>query len=177
MNEITPHPNDSTDVRIPAESLRLLARSAEPGTARALRDAGRRAGEVIGVELAAGCDPEEEPMGAYWATARESLASRGLGQADYDLLAPGVAEIRLSGTPESEGAPTEEDGAGCPFTTGLLAGLLSETAGSPVALLEVECRARGDEICRFLAGAEQRLRDVRREILSGATVEEAVEAS
>lgn len=183
MDETAPHPTGSRDVRVPSASLRLLARSGDRPTTGALREAGRRAGEAIADELAPLCEPEEAPMSTYWAAVRETLVERGLGDAEYRLLGPGTAEVRIADSPEARphrdgrGGGTETDAGGCPFATGLLAGLLSRVAGSPVAVLEVGCRDRGEEACRFLAGGEERLRTVRREILAGATVEEAVDGS
>lgn len=183
MDETAPHPTGPPDVRVPSESLRLLARSGDRPATGALREAGRRAGEAIADELAPRCEPEEVPMAEYWATVREALARRGFGDAEYRVLGPGAAEIRIAGAPEARphrdggAGGAEADAGGCPFATGLLAGLLSRVAGSPVAVLEVACLGRGEETCRFLAGAEERLRSVRSEILAGATVEEAVDAS
>lgn len=180
MDDTNPVPPERPDVRIPAESLRALsraARGADEATGRALREAGRRAGAAICAQVAREADPGTEPMAAFWGAVREALAERGLGGASYGLLAPGVAEVLLTGGPEV--GTTEGNGAGppgCPFATGLVAGLLSEAAGSPVAVLEVECGSRGSEACRFLVGDETRLRSVRGRVLTGSSVEEAVGA-
>jgi predicted hydrocarbon binding protein len=48
----------------------------------------------------------------------------------------------------------------CHVTAGMLAGLLGRLAGSHVAVMEIECRSRGDEQCRFLAGAPETLQAV-----------------
>ena len=39
--------------------------------------------------------------------------------------------------------------ASCSFSAGYLSGLLTELAGGPIAVLEVACRARGDDTCSF----------------------------
>jgi bacteriochlorophyll 4-vinyl reductase len=45
----------------------------------------------------------------------------------------------------------------CHFTTGALAAFLSAQAGTPVAVIEVECRSSGAERCRFAAGSPEML--------------------
>lgn len=45
----------------------------------------------------------------------------------------------------------------CHFSCGLLADFLGRLAGSQVAVMEVECRSRGNGRCRFLAGAPETL--------------------
>jgi hypothetical protein len=44
------------------------------------------------------------------------------------------------------------DQPSCHFTTGVLANILGRAADGEVAVLEVECRSRGDQRCRFLFG-------------------------
>ena len=41
----------------------------------------------------------------------------------------------------------------CHITTGLLAAFMSELAGEPVAVMQVECLTCGDQRCRFLIGS------------------------
>lgn len=48
----------------------------------------------------------------------------------------------------------------CHVTAGMLAGLLGRLAGEHVAVMEIECRSRGDAECRFLAGAPDTLQAV-----------------
>jgi predicted hydrocarbon binding protein len=48
----------------------------------------------------------------------------------------------------------------CYVTAGILAGLLGRLAGENVAVMEIECRSRGDERCRFLAGSPDTLQAV-----------------
>jgi predicted hydrocarbon binding protein len=48
----------------------------------------------------------------------------------------------------------------CHLTAGVLAGLLGRLADQHVAVMEIECRTRGDATCRFLAGAPETLQAV-----------------
>ena len=173
MDDAPHSPTRRDDVRLPPGTLGALARIArteDDSTARALREAGRRAGAEIAALLAETVDPAREPMDAFWAAVREELAERGLGDARYGLLGSDLAEVRWTDGPE---AASGGDGAGCPFATGLLAGLLSEAAGTAVAVLEVTCGASDEAGCRFLAGDGERLRAVRRGLLAGSDLEEA----
>lgn len=178
MDDSPPTPSGRSDVRLPADSLRALSRAALDGdeaTGRALLEAGRRAGSSICSEVASEVDPSTDSMASFWDAARAALSERGLGDASYEHLDGGVAEIRLSGGPEAGAARENGAGpAGCPFATGLVAGLLSEAAGAPVAVLEVACRSGGAEACRFLVGDEPRLRTIRRHVLDGVSLEEAI---
>jgi predicted hydrocarbon binding protein len=51
-------------------------------------------------------------------------------------------------------------GPSCHVTAGVLAGMLGRMAGEHVAVMEIECRSRGDGHCRFLAGAPETLQAV-----------------
>lgn len=182
MDQTPPPPTGPPDVRLPAECLGALARAARADsgqTAVALREAGRRSGSAIASELARRTDPGSVTMEAFWDAVREELEARGLGEARYALLAPGVAEVRWRDGPETSAGDADQavGAGGCPFSTGVLAGLLGEIAGAPVAVMEVACRARGTDACRYLVGDAERLRAVRRAIRSGSSVEEAAGAA
>ncbi len=59
-----------------------------------------------------------------------------------------------------EWAEAEPGGAAhpaCHFSCGCLAAFLTAQAGAPIGVLEVECRSRGDDACRFLAGSSASL--------------------
>lgn len=50
------------------------------------------------------------------------------------------------------------EGPSCFFSTGLLASFFTALAdGSPIAVMEIECRGQGDTQCRFLAGSPDTL--------------------
>ena len=50
--------------------------------------------------------------------------------------------------------------ASCSISTGILAALFGKLAGGPVAVMEVECRSKGDRSCRFLVGSNDVLNTV-----------------
>jgi predicted hydrocarbon binding protein len=70
----------------------------------------------------------------------------------------GQAVMALDST---EWAEASEEGRGefpsCHITCGLLADFFGRLADGLVAVMEVECRSRGDARCRFLAGAPETL--------------------
>jgi hypothetical protein len=55
-----------------------------------------------------------------------------------------------------------------------MSGLLSQIAGGPVAVLEVSCRTRGDDACRFGFGSERAITDLHGLLLDGADLDSAL---
>lgn len=163
-------------VRLPSRVLSHLADRVGPVGSEAhaaLREAGRLTGVHLLEELGPGADPEHADPGAFWSEVSWALQDRGLGTLDYRLLGSDLADLRLHDGPESAG-DGDRGRPGCPFSTGLLGGLLSQVAGEPMAVLEVECAADGASGCRFLAGGEARLSGIGERLREGASVEEAV---
>jgi hypothetical protein len=58
----------------------------------------------------------------------------------------------------------------------MLADLLSRLVGSDLALLEVDCRSRGDASCRFLLGSAEALQMVFEGLRKGEGVDVVVKA-
>jgi len=162
-------------IRVPAGVLPELVRGCEragPEALGALRAAGRVAGTGILDDVGDGSAPESLGLSAYWDCVSRTLESSGFGPARYEVLSSGISSVVLPELPEADG---RDEHPGCPFATGLLAGLLGRTAGEAVAVLEVECRAGGHPACRFLVGAEGRLREVREHLMGGGSLAEALE--
>ena len=86
----------------------------------------------------------------------EFLADQGWGALTATPLSPAV--LALDSTEWAEAA---DDGRGefpsCHLTCGLLADFFGRMSDGLVAVMEVECRSRGDGRCRFLAGAPETL--------------------
>ena len=66
--------------------------------------------------------------------------------------------------------------ASCFFSTGFLSGLLSALAGGPVAVLEIGCRTRGGDHCRFAFGSETAIHELYGRLLDGVGLAEALDA-
>src|SRR5882724_781656 len=62
----------------------------------------------------------------------------------------------------------------CHLTCGLLADFLGRISEGPVAVMEVECRSRGDARCRFLAGAPETLGTLYERMAQGSSYDEAL---
>jgi predicted hydrocarbon binding protein len=62
----------------------------------------------------------------------------------------------------------------CHLSSGLLAELLSRVSGSPLGVMEVECRSRGEPRCRFLAGAPETLQILYTRMAEGSTYLQAL---
>ncbi len=62
----------------------------------------------------------------------------------------------------------------CHLSAGMLADLLGRIAGEPTAVMEVECRSRGDARCRFLAGSPETLGSLYERMARGSGYAEAL---
>jgi len=62
----------------------------------------------------------------------------------------------------------------CHLTCGLLADFLGRISEGPVAVMEVECRSRGDAGCRFLAGSPETLSTLYERMAQGSSYGEAL---
>jgi hypothetical protein len=105
----------------------------------------------------------------------EFFTNQGWGALDMSQVSPGV--LGLASPDWAEAAPTV--GArypSCHFTSGLLADFFGRLAGDTVAVMEVECRTRGDEHCRFLVGSPDMLATVYERMSEGLNYAEASQA-
>lgn len=140
--------------------------------ARALQQAGIAAGDAFFQMLThpGGEDPADWDETVFWRRFAELFERRGWGRIANESVHPGVSGLDAFDWVESNpdlmaGRPS------CHFTTGLLANLLGRVCKAEVAVLEVECRSRGDSRCRFLYGSPEVLDEVYGRIRSGADVE------
>ena len=171
----------TTSLRTPLSptSLRALRRAvaAEAGpdaAARALQQAGMAAGDALFDRLFEDAEePRSMSLPEFCDALSDALEREGLGRLEPEELHEGigtfVSESWAEAEPDTEGRPT------CFFTAGLLAALLGRVADGEVAVLEVECRSRGDARCRFAFGAEDTLTTVHGALSGGASLDEAVE--
>jgi hypothetical protein len=68
------------------------------------------------------------------------------------------------------------DHAACHWTTGMLADVLGRVAGSPLAVLEVECRSAGSPRCRWLVGSPEVLGQLYEQMAAGADYASVIDA-
>jgi bacteriochlorophyll 4-vinyl reductase len=152
----------------------LIASAGEEAAADALRTAGHAAGDAFYQVLAARQDPATLTTDRFWRSLNQLFSSRGWGQFSYTEAHPGVGELSAA-----EWADAEADGRSaqpaCHFTTGLLANLLGRVAGGDVAVLEVACRSRGDQHCRFLFGGADAVYAVYERLADGENADAALQ--
>lgn len=101
------------------------------------------------------------------------LGESGWGTVAVEQVSPAV--LALSAPDWAEATP--DGGApwpSCHLSSGLLAELLVRATGADLGVLEVECRSRGDERCRFAVAAPATLAGIYERLASGAPAAEAL---
>jgi len=153
---------------------RHQARGSEAAQALGLQSAGYAAGAEVFANLGGSfSEPTVNAMErSYWRSLSRRLSERGYGSFSANTTHPGAGLLTRRAPPEADVIP--ELGIGCAFTTGLLASVLTRTAGAPVAVLEVRCRTRGDGTCVFAFGSENTIGRLYATILDGKPVEHAL---
>lgn len=92
-----------------------------------------------------------------------------LGWGSVQVSALGEATFAVDSTDWAEA----QEGAGlqypaCSFTSGVLADFFTRYADAPLAVMEVECRSRGDGHCRWLVGSPETLTQLYQHMAQGA---------
>ncbi len=142
--------------------------------AQALQEAGYAAGEgtfqafVRWLPANAGVDDPRELAAPRLAEILSKFFS-SLGWGTVEVTALGDAAVAFDSTDWAEAQP----GAGlqypgCYFTAGLLADFMSRIGDTALAVMEVECRSRGDARCRWLVGAPDTLTALYQHMAQGA---------
>jgi hypothetical protein len=102
---------------------------------------------------------------------------RGLGWGQLAVERLGAGSLALDSSDWAEADPGSAAFApSCHVTAGLLAGFLGRMADQDVAVLEIECRSRHDERCRFLAGSPEMLQAVYDAVTAGQDYREVLAA-
>ena len=174
-----PPPNDARPVglALPVGALAALrgaVLSAPDGQLR-LRDAGFAAGGALFDAFAerarhrAGGEPADLPRPDFVRELGAFFRERGWGALDAD--APEDAETVALTAPDWAEADAEGERPSaypaCHFSTGVFAGFLARVAGQPLAVLEVRCRAAGDDRCEFLVGSPPVMDRIWEEMMRG----------
>lgn len=180
MTQPTARPQE---LALPVASLaalrKALARSVGADAAAvALQEAGVAAGDAFYEMLLRAPGGEDGsaadwPETVFWRRFGELFERRGWGRIANETLHNGVGALDAFDWTESE----PDSGAqrpSCFFTAGLLANLLGRVSNDEVAVLEVECRSRGDSRCRFLYGAPEVLDLVYGRVRRGEPVDESI---
>lgn len=173
----------NTDIRLPVASLGALRRAladavGADATANALQKAGYAAGDAVFQHLASmtgGADVADLPLTDFFRHLAQIFRQLGWGELQHEAVHAGVGALETTDWFESHTVSGARRPS-CFFTTGLLANLLGRTAGADVAVLQTECRSRGDDRCRFLFGSQEALAAVYSRLVDGQSVEASLAA-
>ena len=166
----TPNPPSPLVALSPA----ALHRLRDTAGAQVLQEAGYAAGEgayrsfagwlpgVAGVD-----DPGELAASRLGEVLSRFLSSLGWGTVAVTQLSPAVVAVESADWSEAQ------PGAGlqypsCAFSSGFLADFFSRLGDAPLAVMEVECRSRGEARCRWLIGAPDSLNALYEHMAQGA---------
>lgn len=146
-------------------------------TVRALHQAGYQAGTVAATNLAVRDEENEKTMeeSAFWNEITEFFQERGWGTLRHRSPSSAVGILSSSNWAEAS-ADLNNPTASCFFSTGFFSGLLSELADGPIAVLEIECRTRGESICEFAFGSESAIHKLHSCLLEGVDLDGALRA-
>jgi predicted hydrocarbon binding protein len=157
-----------TDVQLSASSLVALSPRAlhalrDRVGAQALQEAGYAAGEPTfrafssWLPQAAGVDQPGELAAPRLAEVLSQFFM-SLGWGAVQVTAVGDAAVAVDASAWAEAAPEAQlQYPSCFFTAGLLADFMGRLADASLAVMEVECRSKGDARCRWLVGAPETL--------------------
>lgn len=169
------------EVALPAAAFgalqKTLWREAGPLAAiHSLHTAGYEAGEFMYTAFFSTLRQPLEKTGErhFWTALSQFLRSRGWGSVVHTAPHPGVG--LLTSADWAEAGTGREEQPTCAFSAGLISSLLTRAAESPVAVLEVSCRARGNDACGFAFGSEATIHDLYGALLDGNDLQQALAA-
>ncbi len=146
--------------------LRRRLQVADPQTTAALlQDAGFVTGDLLAqrwrdlVRRRTGLD-EVAHLDREWFAPLLGELCTSLGWGTLEVSSADETQLLLTSADWAEADPDSSTHPSCHFSCGCLAAFLTALAEQPLAVLEVECRSRGDQVCRFLAGSRQTLAEV-----------------
>jgi predicted hydrocarbon binding protein len=101
----------------------------------------------------------------------------GGGWGTVTMSPVGTGALALDSSDWAEAEPGSAQAPMCFFSAGMLADFLGRLSEETVAVMEVECRSRGDARCRFLSASPEVLERVYNEMTQGRSYEEALTAA
>jgi predicted hydrocarbon binding protein len=120
--------------------------------------------------------PEAQPASMFGQRATQFFSELGWGALDLGTVGNSVASVDSTNWAEADPASALEF-PGCYLTTGLFADFFGRLAGSPLAVMEVECRSMGAERCRFLLASGDVMQHVYDAMGNGLAYDAAVAAA
>ncbi|HEV8400018.1 MAG TPA: V4R domain-containing protein [Gemmatimonadales bacterium] len=149
----------------------LLSRAPDQAIA-ILQEAGYAAGEGLYRAFAAANNPSDLDADVFAETLSEFFTRGGWGALTMSPV--GTEALALDSSDWVEAEPGTSQTPMCFFSAGMLADFLGRMSDEPVSVMEVECRSRGDERCRFLSATPDVLQRVYEAMTEGRTYEEAL---
>lgn len=149
----------------------LLSRAPDQAIA-ILQEAGYAAGEGLFRAFAAANNPSDLDADVFAETLSDFFTSGGWGA--VTLSPVGTEALALDSSDWVEAEPGTSQTPMCFFSAGMLADFLGRVSDEPVSVMEVECRSRGDERCRFLSATPDVLQRVYEAMTEGRSYEEAL---
>lgn len=156
-----------------------LERSLGTQAAALLQEAGFASGEPLHARFCEWLTAEYgvgAPQSLDAAFLGEALSGffRSLGWGSLSLSQLGGAAVVLDAPAWAESAPGSGPYPSCHLSSGVLADLFSRMAGGQFAAMEVECRSRGDDRCRFLLASPETLTAVYDRMVHGLTYQQGL---
>jgi predicted hydrocarbon binding protein len=157
----------------------VLEREVPAQSAGLLREIGFAAGEptyeafVDSVSQRFGIETPQALDARYLGEALAGFfREEGWGTLAAETLAPGILALD---TPDwAEAGPREATVPSCHFSCGMLADFFTRLGGYPAAVMEVECRSRGEARCRFLVGSPDLLTWMYEGMVGGASYDQLI---
>ncbi len=157
----------------------VLERETPAQSATLLREIGFAAGEALyegfveSVSQRFGVETPQALDGRYLGDALAGFFREvGWGNLATEAVAPGL--LAIDSPDWVEAAPREATVPSCHFSCGMLSDLFTRLGGYPAAVMEVECRTRGEARCRFLIGSPDLLTWLYEGILAGTPYDRLV---
>ena len=139
-----------------------------------LQEAGYAAGEGLFKAFTAVNSATDLDADMLGEALSEFFTSGGWGSVTVSPV--GIGALALDSTDWAEAEPGTAQSPMCFFSAGMLADFLGRLSDETVAVMEVECRSRGDERCRFLSATPEVLDKVYNEMTAGRSYEDALSA-
>lgn len=137
-----------------------------------LQEAGYAAGEGLYRAFAAENNPADLDAEQLGPALSQFFTTGGWGAVTMTPIGNGALALDSGDWVEAE--PGTSQTPMCFFSAGMLADFLGRLSEETVAVMEVECRSKGDERCRFLSATPEVLEKVYNEMTAGRSYEEAL---
>jgi len=119
--------------------------------------------------------PESLSVAAFQREATDFFRNAGWGSLELGTIDDAVATLDSADWGEADPTSGAELPT-CHVSSGMFADFFGRLADAPLAVMEVECRSRGDQRCRFLLGSTEVMQRIYEGMASGEEYEAAAKA-